>query len=99
VAMVLTLSRAGYGAMAVLVAVLVLSVPSRRLRLGVVGVLALAVLGVLELPFINQRLSTLSHSVPLRLSIYTRLWACSRSVQFSAPASAAFRFESRLSGQ
>jgi O-antigen ligase len=37
-----------------------------------VGALALVLLGVLELPFINQRLNTLSHSIPLRLSIYNQ---------------------------
>jgi O-antigen ligase len=58
--------------MAVLAVVLVLSVPSRRLRLGVVGALALVLLVVLELPFINQRLGTLNHSVELRLSIYNQ---------------------------
>jgi O-antigen ligase len=72
VAMVLTLSRASYGALAVLAVVLVLNVPSRRVRLGVVGALALILLVVLELPFINQRLGTLNHSVPLRLSIYNQ---------------------------
>jgi O-antigen ligase len=72
VAMVLTLSRAAYAALAVLAVVLVLSVPSRRLRLGVVGALALVLLVVLELPFINQRLGTLNHSVELRLSIYNQ---------------------------
>lgn len=72
VAMVLTLSRAAYGAMAVLAIVLVLSVPSRRMRIGVVGALALILLVVLELPFISQRLNTLSHSIPLRLSIYNQ---------------------------
>jgi O-antigen ligase len=72
VAMVLTLSRAAYAALAVLAVVLVLSVPSRRLRLGVVGALALVLLVVLELPFINERLGTLNHSVELRLSIYNQ---------------------------
>ncbi|TMD93338.1 MAG: O-antigen ligase family protein, partial [Chloroflexi bacterium] len=70
VAMVLTLSRAGYGALAVLAAVMILSVTNRRVRLGIVGGLTVALLAALELPFINQRLSTLNHSVQLRLSIY-----------------------------
>jgi putative inorganic carbon (HCO3(-)) transporter len=70
VAMVLTLSRAGYAALALLAAVMILSVTNRRVRLGIVGGLAIALLAALELPFINQRLSTLNHSVQLRLSIY-----------------------------
>jgi O-antigen ligase len=70
VAILLTLSRAGYLAMAVLAAVLVLSVQSRRWRIWMVGGLAVAGLLVLEVPFINQRIATLSSSAALRSSIY-----------------------------
>jgi O-antigen ligase len=71
-AMILTLSRAAYLAMAVLAVVIVLTLPSRRWRLGVIGVLAAMALVVLELPLVNHRLSNLAHSAALRTSIYTQ---------------------------
>ena len=70
VAMLLTLSRAGYLAMAVLAVALVLSLPSRRLRAWVIAGLAVAALLVLEVPFINQRIVTINSSAGLRSSIY-----------------------------
>lgn len=69
-ALVLTLSRAAYIALAVLALVAVLSVPDRRLRLWALGGLAVVALLVIELPFISTRLGTFAHSVQLRLSIY-----------------------------
>jgi len=70
VAMILTLSRAGYLAMAVLAVVLVLNLQSRRLRSCVVAGMAVVALVVLEVPFINQRIVTISSSAGLRTSIY-----------------------------
>jgi O-antigen ligase len=70
VAMMLTLSRAGYLAMATLAVVLVLSLPSRRLRGWVIAGLAVIALIVLEVPFINQRVVTINSSAGLRSSIY-----------------------------
>jgi O-antigen ligase len=70
IAMLLTLSRAGYLAMAVLAVVLVLSLQSRRLRIWTVGALAVAFLLVLEVPFINQRIATIGSSAGLRTSLY-----------------------------
>jgi len=70
VAMILTLSRAGYLAMAVLAVVLVLNLQSRRLRWWVVAGMAVVALVVLEVPFINQRIVTISSSAGLRTSIY-----------------------------
>ncbi len=70
VAMLLTLSRAGYLAMAVLALVLVLSLQSRRVRIWVVAALAVVALLVLEVPFINQRISQANSSAALRESIY-----------------------------
>jgi O-antigen ligase len=70
VAMVLTLSRASYLAMAVLAVVLVLSVPSRAWRFRTVALLALLVLIVIEVPLIGQRIATLGYSAELRSSIY-----------------------------
>jgi O-antigen ligase len=69
-AMILTLSRAGYLAMATLAVVLVLKAQSRRLRIWMVGALALVALVVLEVPFINQRVFTLASSAALRSSIF-----------------------------
>ncbi|HXJ47531.1 MAG TPA: O-antigen ligase family protein [Candidatus Acidoferrum sp.] len=69
-AMILTLSRAGYLAMAILAVVLVLNAQSRRLRIWMVGALALVAVVVLEVPFINQRVFTLASSAALRTSIY-----------------------------
>jgi O-antigen ligase len=70
--MILTLSRAGYLAMLVLAFALVLYLPSRRLRIWVLAVVAVAVLLVLEVPFINQRVSDVAHSAQLRNSIYSQ---------------------------
>jgi O-antigen ligase len=70
VAIVLTLSRASYLAMAVLSVVLVLSMPSRAWRFRTIGLLALLALVVIEVPFINQRVETLGRSAELRSSIY-----------------------------
>ncbi len=69
-AMILTLSRAGYLAMATLSVVLVLNTQSRRMRIWMVGALALVALVVLEVPFINQRVFTLASSAALRSSIF-----------------------------
>jgi O-antigen ligase len=70
VAIVLTLSRASYLAMAVLAVVLVLSFRSPRWRLRAIGLLALLGLLLVEVPFINQRIASLGHSAGLRSSIY-----------------------------
>ena len=70
VAMVLTLSRAGYLAMSVLALMLVLYLPSRRMRIWVLGGVAAVALLMLEVPFINQRVSDIAHSAQLRSSIY-----------------------------
>lgn len=70
-AMVLTLSRGGYIAVAVLAGVAVLSAP-RRARLWAVGALAVVLLAVVELPFFLPRLATFAHSFALRQSIYSQ---------------------------
>ena len=70
VEMLLTLSRGGYLAMAALALVLIVYLPSRRLRLYTAGGLALAVFLVLEVPFIRDRLMTAGASALLRNSIY-----------------------------
>ena len=70
VAMLLTLSRAGYLAMAVLALVWVLSLQSRRVRIWVVAALAVVALVVLEIPFINPRISGINSSAALRESIF-----------------------------
>ena len=70
IAMLLTLSRAGYLAMAALAIVLILTLQSGRVRLWTIGGLALALLIVLSVPFINQRISTLGSSAGLRTSLY-----------------------------
>jgi O-antigen ligase len=70
VAIVLTLSRASYLAMAVLAVVLVLSLPSRRWRLGTVALLALLTLAVVAVPLIDQRILAIGSSAGLRTSIY-----------------------------
>ena len=70
VAVVLTLSRASYLALAVLAVVLVLSFRSPRWRLRAIGVLALLGLVIVEIPFVNQRIGTLGNSAGLRTSIY-----------------------------
>jgi len=70
VAIVLTLSRASYLAIGILAVIAVLSLNSSRVRLWVVGALALVGLVVVEIPFINERLVTLAHSVMTRSSIY-----------------------------
>src|SRR5947209_876177 len=69
-AMVLTLSRASYLAMAVLGVVLVLSLHSWRWRLRALAALAILTLVLVEIPFINQRLIDIAHSVTNRTSIY-----------------------------
>jgi putative inorganic carbon (HCO3(-)) transporter len=71
-AMVLTLSRGGYLAVSVLALVLVLYLPSRRLRIWVVGGIAVVALLVLEVPFIGLRISDAAHSAGLRSSIYSQ---------------------------
>ena len=70
--MLLTLSRAGYLAMATLAVVLVLSLPNRRLRGWVIAGLALVTLLVLEVPFINQRIAGIGSSAGLRSSIFSQ---------------------------
>ena len=70
VAMVLTLSRASYLAMSVLVVVVLLSLRTRRWRLRALGAVVLMAGVVLEVPIINQRIVTLGYSAALRLSIY-----------------------------
>lgn len=71
-AMILTLSRAGYLAMSVLALMVILYLPSRRLRIWVVAGLAVVGLIVLEVPFIGQRLLDAAHSAGLRSSIYAQ---------------------------
>jgi O-antigen ligase len=71
-AIVLSLSRAAYLAMAVLAIVLVLTLPGRRLKFTALAVMAVMALVVLELPIVNHRLNNLAHSVTLRSSIYTQ---------------------------
>src|SRR5439155_20148762 len=70
VAILLTLSRASYLALAVLAVWLVLSLQSGRWRLRAIGALALVALVTVEIPFINHRLLDLAHSVTYRESIY-----------------------------
>lgn len=72
VAVILTLSRASYLAMAVLALVLVLSLQSTRWRLRAVALLAVLTAVVIEVPLINQRISSLAHSAELRSSIYSQ---------------------------
>jgi putative inorganic carbon (hco3(-)) transporter len=69
-AIIVTLSRAAYLAIAVLAVVLVLSLQSARWRLRAIA--ALAVLGLItaEIPIINSRLLDLAHSAVNRESIY-----------------------------
>jgi putative inorganic carbon (hco3(-)) transporter len=69
-ALVLTLSRAGYLAIAILAVIAVLSVSERRVRLWAFAGGAVVLLLFLELPFISQRLGTFAHSIQLRESIY-----------------------------
>jgi O-antigen ligase len=71
---VMTLSRAGYLALAVLGVVLVVTVPAGRWRLGAVAVLATMALVVLELPLIGARIDSLARSVVLRSSLYDQAW-------------------------
>ena len=71
-ATVLTLSRSAYLAMAVLGLVMVLALPASRWRFVAIGVLAAITLVVLEVPFVNQRLNSLAHSVTLRSSLYSQ---------------------------
>ena len=70
VAVILTLSRASYLAMAVLGIGLVLSLQSWRWRLRAVGALAAMTVILVEIPLINQRLADVAHSVTNRTSIY-----------------------------
>ena len=70
VAMILTLSRASYLAMAVLGVVFVLSLQSWKWRIRAGGALAALTLILVEIPFINQRLADIAHSVTNRTSIY-----------------------------
>lgn len=70
VAVILTLSRASYLAMAVLAIVLVLSLPSRRWRIGTIALLALLTLAVVAVPLIDQRILAIGSSAGLRTSIY-----------------------------
>lgn len=70
VATILTLSRASYLALVVLAMMILFYLPNRRWRMGAAGAISLIVLAVALLPFINQRLGTLGHSVMLRSSIY-----------------------------
>jgi putative inorganic carbon (HCO3(-)) transporter len=69
-ALVLTLSRAAYIAVAVVAVIALLSLSERRIRLWALAGGSVALLLVLELPFISQRLGTFSHSILLRESIY-----------------------------
>jgi len=68
--LILSFSRASYLALAVLAVVLVLSTQSPRWRLRAVGAVAVLGLVILEIPFINQRFSTLADSVTNRESLY-----------------------------
>jgi hypothetical protein len=70
VAMILTLSRAGYLAMTVLALVVVLRGVAPRWRYWVLAGLAVIAVIVLEVPFINQRVATIGASAGLRTSIY-----------------------------
>jgi putative inorganic carbon (HCO3(-)) transporter len=69
-ALVLTLSRAGYLAIAVVGVFALFSVSERRVRLWALAGGAVVLLLFLELPFISQRLGTFAHSIQLRESIY-----------------------------
>ena len=71
-AVVLTLSRGAYVAVAILAVLAVFSLPGWRLRLWAVGGLVVVAGLILELPFITPRLATFAHSVALRQSIYTQ---------------------------
>jgi O-antigen ligase len=71
-AIILSLSRAAYLAMAVLSVVVVFTLPGRRLKFTAIAVMATIALVVLELPIVNHRLNNLAHSVTLRSSIYTQ---------------------------
>jgi O-antigen ligase len=70
VAVVLTLSRASYLAVAVLAVALVLSLQNPKWRLRAVGAIAVLGLLTLEVPFVNERLLNLARSVTNRTSIY-----------------------------
>lgn len=69
-AMILTLSRAGYLAMAVLGAVLVVRAVNQRWRWWTLAGLVVLAAAVLEIPFVNQRVMTIGSSAGLRESIY-----------------------------
>lgn len=66
----LTLSRAGYLAMAVFAVLVVVTLPNPRWRVGAVAGLAVATLIAVELPIFSERIGTFAHSVQLRTSIY-----------------------------
>jgi O-antigen ligase len=66
----LTLSRGSYAAVAVLAVVLVLTAQSARWRLRAIAAVAVLALAVLEIPFVNQRLLSVAHSVTNRTSLY-----------------------------
>ncbi len=70
VAIVLTLSRASYLAMAILAVVLILSLQNRKWRLRAVGLIAVLGLITVEIPFVNERLLGLARSAVTRTSLY-----------------------------
>jgi O-antigen ligase len=69
-ALIVSLSRASFLAVAVLATVLVLSAQSPRWRLRAVGAIALIALIFVEIPFVNRRFLTLADSVTNRESLY-----------------------------
>ncbi len=69
-AMILTLSRAGYLAMAALAVVVVVSLQRGRVRWWTAAGLVVAAAVVLEVPFINQRIAGINSSAALRESIF-----------------------------
>jgi O-antigen ligase len=71
-AIILSLSRAGFLALAVFALMVLLSIPSWKWQLGTVVAMAVIALGVTALPFIRERLSTFAHSASLRTSIYAQ---------------------------
>ncbi len=70
-AIIVTLSRGSYVAMAVLAAVMLLTLPNRRWRFAAIGIFAAITLVVLEVPLLNRRLTSIAHSVTLRSSLYS----------------------------
>jgi O-antigen ligase len=71
-AIILTLSRASYLAIAVLAVMVVLSLQATRWRLRAVGAIAVLGLVAVEVPFIKLRILDLAHSVVNRESIYNQ---------------------------